>query len=100
MRAATTSEHEQGIATNQARAGGAPAARGAAPAAGARAADALQRPRRPRYRRRGSGSAKPGDTRDNPYLFLKSPSVIIGNNDPIVVPRGRVRSISSASSRP
>ncbi|MEP7313380.1 MAG: fumarylacetoacetate hydrolase family protein, partial [Pseudomonadota bacterium] len=31
-----------------------------------------------------------GDTRpDNPYLFLKSPSVVVGGNDDVVVPRGR-----------
>ena len=30
-----------------------------------------------------------GDTRDNPYLFQKSPTILIGNNAPIVVPRGR-----------
>ena len=81
-------EHEQGIATNQARgaAAAAPAARGgggggrgATPAAPA----AVSAP--------GIWERKPGDTRDNPYLFLKSPSVIIGNNDPIVVPRGRVQ---------
>ena len=82
-------EHEQGIATNAARGaarGGAPAAggaagggRGAAPAAPA----AVSAP--------GIWERKPGDTRDNPYLFLKSPSVIVGNNDPIVVPRGRVQ---------
>src|SRR5438105_349157 len=39
----------------------------------------------------GIWERKPGDTRDNPYLFLKSPSVIIGNGDSIVVPRGRVQ---------
>ena len=80
-------EHEQGIATNQARGAAAatPAARGggggrgAAPAAPA----AVSAP--------GIWERKPGDTRDNPYLFLKSPSVIIGNNDSIVVPRGRVQ---------
>jgi 2-keto-4-pentenoate hydratase/2-oxohepta-3-ene-1,7-dioic acid hydratase in catechol pathway len=78
-------EHEQGIATNAARGaarGGAPAGgggRGAAPAAPA----AVSAP--------GIWERKPGDTRDNPYLFLKSPSVIVGNNDPIVVPRGRVQ---------
>jgi 2,4-diketo-3-deoxy-L-fuconate hydrolase len=81
-------EHEQGIAANQARAGGAaaPAARGgggggrgAAPAASA----AVSAP--------GIWERKSGDTRDNPYLFLKSPSVIIGANDPIVMPRGRVQ---------
>jgi len=79
-------EHEQGIATNAAR--GADAARGGAPAAGggrgaAPAPAAVSAP--------GIWERKPGDTRDNPYLFLKSPSVIIGNNDPIVVPRGRVQ---------
>ena len=39
----------------------------------------------------GIWERKPGDTRDNPYLFLKSPTVIIGANDPIVIPRGRVQ---------
>ncbi len=73
-------EHEQGIATNQARAGGGGAAggRGAAPAPAAQTAP-------------GIWERKPGDTRDNPYLFQKSPTVIIGANDPIVVPRGRVQ---------
>ena len=75
-------EHEQGIATNAARRGGAPnqaaagGARGGAPAPAAVSAPGL-------WERRA------GDTRDNPYLFLKSPSIIIGNNDRIVVPRGR-----------
>jgi 2-keto-4-pentenoate hydratase/2-oxohepta-3-ene-1,7-dioic acid hydratase in catechol pathway len=69
-------EHEQGIATNQARAGGAAAA--AAPASTAASAP-------------GIWERKAGDTRDNPYLFQKSPTVIIGATDPIVVPRGRVQ---------
>jgi 2-keto-4-pentenoate hydratase/2-oxohepta-3-ene-1,7-dioic acid hydratase in catechol pathway len=68
-------EHEQGIATNQARAGGATAA-AAAPAA-------TSAP--------GIWDRKAGDTRDNPYLFQKSPTVIIGAADRIVVPRGRVQ---------
>ena len=81
-------EHEQGIATNQARAGGAAArggaAGGAAPAGGRGAAAApVSVP--------GIWERKPGDTRDNPYLFLKTPNVIIGANDPIVMPRGRVQ---------
>jgi len=81
-------EHEQGIATNQARAGGAAArggaAGGAAPAGGRGAAAApVSVP--------GIWERKPGDTRDNPYLFLKAPNVIIGANDPIVIPRGRVQ---------
>jgi 2-keto-4-pentenoate hydratase/2-oxohepta-3-ene-1,7-dioic acid hydratase in catechol pathway len=37
----------------------------------------------------GIWERKPGDTRDNPYLFQKLPNVIIGANDNIVVPRGR-----------
>ena len=81
-------EHEQGIATNAARGaarGGAPAAGGAA-GGGRGAAPAPAAVSAP-----GIWERKAGDTRDNPYLFLKSPSVIIGNNDPIVVPRGRVQ---------
>jgi 2,4-didehydro-3-deoxy-L-rhamnonate hydrolase len=77
-------EHESGIAANQARRGGAPPA---APAGGGRAAApapaAVSVP--------GIWERKPGDTRDNPYLFLKAPNVIIGANDPIIIPRGRVQ---------
>ncbi|MBI4888505.1 MAG: fumarylacetoacetate hydrolase family protein [Acidobacteria bacterium] len=67
-------EHEQGIATNQARGGRAAAA--AAPTAQSAP---------------GLWERKAGDTRDNPYLFLKSPTVIIGANDQIVMPRGRTQ---------
>jgi 2-keto-4-pentenoate hydratase/2-oxohepta-3-ene-1,7-dioic acid hydratase in catechol pathway len=78
-------EHEQGIATNQAR--GAAARGGAAPPAAARGGAAppaaVAAP--------GIWERRAGDTRDNPYLFQKSPSVLIGNNDPIVVPRGRTQ---------
>ena len=36
------------------------------------------------------GKAAAHDARpDNPYLFLKSPSVMVGANDDVVVPRGR-----------
>ena len=80
-------EHEQGIAANQARGGG---ARGRPAGQAAAAARAAGQRRRPRLRaRQASGSARPGDTRDNPYLFQKSPTILIGNNAPIVVPRGR-----------
>ena len=82
-------EHEQGIATNQARAGG--AARGGAPAGGAAGGGRAGAPAPAAVSAPGIWERKPGDTRDNPYLFLKSPSVIIGNNDSIVVPRGRVQ---------
>ena len=40
----------------------------------------------------GIWERQPGDTRgDNPYLFLKSPSVVVGANDDVVVPRGRTQ---------
>ena len=66
-------EHTEGIAANQARGGG---ARPAAPAAAAQTAP-------------GIWERKAGDTRDNPYLFQKSPTVLIGARDHIVMPRGR-----------
>jgi 2-keto-4-pentenoate hydratase/2-oxohepta-3-ene-1,7-dioic acid hydratase in catechol pathway len=80
-------EHEQGIATNQARGGGAAAPAARAGGAGGRGAA----PAPAAVTVPGIWERKPGDTRDNPYLFLKSPSVIIGANDPIVIPRGRVQ---------
>lgn len=64
-------EHTAGIAAQQARAG-------AAPEAASRAVSAP-----------GIWERKDGDTRDNPYLFLKSPTVVIGAADPIVMPQGR-----------
>jgi len=88
-------EHAQGIVAEAARA----AAAGAGPGnAGAPAGVAPAPPGGP-----GGGAprqaavSKPGlweraadDARpDNPYLFLKSPSVMVGANDDVVVPRGR-----------
>lgn len=64
-------EHTAGIAAQQQRQGAAPA----------EAAKAVTAP--------GIWERKDGDTRDNPYLFQKSPTVVIGANDPIVMPRGR-----------
>jgi 2-keto-4-pentenoate hydratase/2-oxohepta-3-ene-1,7-dioic acid hydratase in catechol pathway len=79
-------EHTEGIAANQARAGGAgnqARGGGAAPGrGGAPAASAAQSAP-------GIWERRPGDTRDNPYLFQKSPTILIGNGDSIVVPRGR-----------
>ena len=69
-------EHTQGIADQQRRAAG-----GAAPAAPA--SKAVTAP--------GIWERPAGDTRDNPYLFIKSPTVVVGPTDPIVVPRGRER---------
>jgi 2-keto-4-pentenoate hydratase/2-oxohepta-3-ene-1,7-dioic acid hydratase in catechol pathway len=64
-------EHTEGIAAQQRRAGAAPAAPTAATSAP------------------GIWERKSGDTRDNPYLFQKSPTVVSGPFDPIVIPRGR-----------
>jgi len=64
-------EHTEGIAAQQQRAGAAPEA----------ASKAVTAP--------GIWERKPDDTRDNPYLFQKSPTVVAGPKDPIVIPRGR-----------
>ena len=76
-------EHTEGIAANQARGAG---ARGAAPAAapGRGAPPATAAVSAP-----GIWERSTGDSRDNPYLFQKLPTVIIGAADPIVMPRGR-----------
>jgi 2,4-didehydro-3-deoxy-L-rhamnonate hydrolase len=68
-------EHSQGIAQQQQRSGAAPAA----PAAKATSAP-------------GIWDRKPDDPRpENPYLFMKSPTVVIGATDPIRIPRGRTQ---------
>ena len=68
-------EHTEGIAQQQQR------ATGAAPTA---APTAVTAP--------GIWERKPGDPRpENPYLFLKSPTVVVGAYDPIRVPRGRTQ---------
>jgi 2,4-didehydro-3-deoxy-L-rhamnonate hydrolase len=66
-------EHSQGIAQQQQRAGAAPAP----------ASNAVTAP--------GIWERKAGDTRDNPYLFMKSPTVVIGATDPIRIPPGRTQ---------
>lgn len=64
-------EHTAGIAAQQAR-------------AGARAEPTSKAVAAP-----GIWERTADDTRDNPYLFQKSPTVVIGANDPIMMPRGR-----------
>jgi 2,4-didehydro-3-deoxy-L-rhamnonate hydrolase len=64
-------EHTAGIAAQQQRAGAAPEA----------ATKAVSAP--------GIWERQPNDTRDNPYLFQKSPTVVSGPYDPIVMPHGR-----------
>ena len=64
-------EHQDGIAAQQQREGAAPAV----------TSTAVSAP--------GIWEREAGDTRSNPYLFIKSPRTVIGAFDPIVVPRGR-----------
>ena len=109
-------EHAQGIIEQAARTAAAAAAAGTAAVAGtgpasAGAAAAGSGPASPGATAEGGGPpgrpggnfprqpavSKPGlwergaeDSRpDNPYLFLKSPSVVVGADDDVVVPRGR-----------
>lgn len=39
----------------------------------------------------GYWNRKPGDPRQNPYYFLKAPTSITGNGDPIILPPGRTQ---------
>ena len=93
-------EHARGIVEQAARAaaaagGGAPAAGAGAPGAGPEASAGPGRPggnipRQPAVSKPGLWERAADDPRpDNPYLFLKSPSVVVGANDDVVVPRGR-----------
>ena len=64
-------EHSDGIAEQQQREGAAPEA----------PSTAVSAP--------GIWEREAGDNRSNPYLFIKSPSIVSGAFDPIVIPRGR-----------
>jgi 2-keto-4-pentenoate hydratase/2-oxohepta-3-ene-1,7-dioic acid hydratase in catechol pathway len=66
-------EHTEGIAAQAQRSGAAPEP----------ASNAVSAP--------GIWERKDGDKRDNPYLFMKSPTVVVGADDNVVVPRGRVQ---------
>ena len=89
-------EHAAGIVQQNARAGGAPAGAGAPPvrAGGPPAAGgppgAVAPPRAGGQSAPGIWERAPGDTRgDNPYLFIKSPTTVIGAYDDVIIPRGR-----------
>ena len=81
-------EHTEGIAANQARGAGA-ANQGAANQARGGGARGGAAPATAAQSAPGIWERTPGDTRDNPYLFQKSNTVLIGNGASIVVPRGR-----------
>lgn len=73
--------HAQGIVEQNSR---------AAASAGAAAGATPARPPSQTGSAPGIWERAPGDKRpDNPYLFLKSPSVVVGANDDVVVPKGR-----------
>lgn len=79
-------EHAAGIVQENARVAaaappGAPAAAGAGPGGPPRASSQSA----PGIWERPAGDARP----DNPYLFLKSPTTVVGANDDVVIPRGR-----------
>ena len=79
-------EHARGIVEQGARE--AAAAQGAAPpAAGPPRPPAQPAQSAPGYWERPQGDARP----ENPYLFLKSPTAVVGANDDVVIPRGRVQ---------
>jgi len=109
-------EHARGIVEQAARAAASAGAAASAPAAGPAApgADATSPaagptasgagpaasagpgrfggniPRQPAVSKPGLWERAADDPRpDNPYLFLKSPSVVVGANDDVVIPRGR-----------
>lgn len=88
-------EHAQGIVEQAARAaaeaGRPPVAPGGPPAApGGPPAGPDGRPRAPAGSAPGLWDHPESDKRpDNPYLFLKSPSVVVGADDDVVVPKGR-----------
>lgn len=77
-------EHAAGIVQENTRAAAATAPGGAAPApAGGPPRSASQSA--PGIWERPAGDPRP----DNPYLFLKSPTTVVGANDDVVIPRGR-----------
>ncbi len=78
---ANYTEHAEGIIAQNARAAG--DAGGPPPGLP---------PRPPSQSAPGLWERPDGDTRlDNPYLFLKSPTTVVGANDDVVMPRGRTQ---------
>jgi 2-keto-4-pentenoate hydratase/2-oxohepta-3-ene-1,7-dioic acid hydratase in catechol pathway len=88
-------EHAQGIIEQAARSAAAAGTGPASPGAGAEGGGPPGRPggnfpRQPAVSKPGLWERGAQDPRpDNPYLFLKSPSVVVGADDNVVVPRGR-----------
>jgi len=85
-------EHAAGIVAQGGRGAGSENPGQARPAAPPASAAPGGRPAAPAAAQSAPGiwERAPGDTRpDNPYLFLKSPSIMAGANDNVVIPKGR-----------
>ncbi|MGZ3277872.1 MAG: fumarylacetoacetate hydrolase family protein [Caulobacteraceae bacterium] len=84
-------EHAAGIIAQGGRgAGSQNNAETAAPPAAPPAGRPAGPPPAPAQSAPGIWQREAGDTRsDNPYLFLKSPSIMVGANDAVVIPKGR-----------
>jgi len=84
-------EHAAGIVQQNARAAGAAPGAGGPPGPGAGPPPGAGGPPRgaaqsaPGMWERAAGDQRP----DNPYLFLKSPTTVVGARDDVVIPRGR-----------
>ncbi|HTY93571.1 MAG TPA: fumarylacetoacetate hydrolase family protein [Steroidobacteraceae bacterium] len=78
-------EHAQGIVEQAARAAAASGGAGGGPPGGPGGAARQAAVSKPGLWERSADDPRP----DNPYLFLKSPSVMVGANDDVIVPRGR-----------
>lgn len=91
--AANYPEHAAGIVAQGARAApaaGAPPAAGPPGPGGPPAGGPPTGPRPPGQSMPGYWERAAGDTRvDNPYLFLKSPTTVVGPFDDVVIPKGR-----------
>lgn len=82
-------EHAAGIVAQGGRGAGSQNNAEAAPAAPPQGRPAGPPPAAPQSAS-GIWERPAGDTRpDNPYLFLKSPSIMVGANDAVVIPKGR-----------
>jgi 2-keto-4-pentenoate hydratase/2-oxohepta-3-ene-1,7-dioic acid hydratase in catechol pathway len=89
---ANYSEHAAGIVAQGARAAAQAAPPGAPGAPGGAPGPAAGPTRVPSQSMTGIWERGADDARaDNPYLFLKSPNVVVGANDDVVIPRGRTQ---------
>jgi 2-keto-4-pentenoate hydratase/2-oxohepta-3-ene-1,7-dioic acid hydratase in catechol pathway len=83
-------EHAAGIVAQGGRGAGSQNNAEGAPPAAPPAGRPPGPPPAPAQSAPGIWQREAGDTRsDNPYLFLKSPSIMVGANDAVIIPKGR-----------